>query len=91
MDYFSNDELWFKANKKVLETFPDIMFLPGFWSEFGMCSEPSVFGARLSFPINEFPHAHKIIENIEDIDRIKKPNAVTDGLAPFLLNRLVLN
>jgi len=26
------------------------MFLPGFWSEYGMCTEPSAFGARCSFP-----------------------------------------
>jgi len=31
------------------------------WSEFGMCTEPSAFGARCIFPINEFPHAHKVI------------------------------
>ncbi len=91
IDYFSNDELWFNANKKALETFPDIMFFPGFWSEFGMCSEPSAFGARFSFPKNEFPHVYKTIENIEDIDRINKPNTETDGFAPFLLNRLVLH
>ena len=43
VDYFTSDELWLKANLKALETFPDIMFIPGFWSEFGMCSEPSAF------------------------------------------------
>jgi len=33
LDYFSNDELWLKANLKAMETFPDVVFLPGFWSE----------------------------------------------------------
>ena len=57
LDYFSSDELWLKANLKALSEFPDTMFLPGFWSEYGMCSEPSAFGARAAFPRDEFPHA----------------------------------
>ena len=46
LQYYSSEELWFQANKKAIETFPDVIFLPGFWSEFGMCTEPSAFGAR---------------------------------------------
>ncbi|MGD0591221.1 MAG: uroporphyrinogen decarboxylase family protein [Bacteroidota bacterium] len=90
LDYFSNDELWLKANLKALQDFPDVMFLPGFWSEFGMCTEPSAFGARCVFPMNEFPHAHKIIQSVDDIDSLLQPNPRTDGLLPFVLNRLKL-
>ncbi len=90
LDYFSNDELWLKANLKALQDFPDVMFLPGFWSEFGMCTEPSSFGARCVFPTNEFPHAHKIIQSVDDIDSLLQPNPKTDGLLPFMLNRLKL-
>ncbi len=91
LDYFTNDELWLKANFKALDTFPEIMFIPGFWSEFGMCSEPSAFGAVSSFPKNEFPHAHKCIHSVDEITRLKKPRVETDGLAPLILNRLLLN
>jgi uroporphyrinogen-III decarboxylase len=88
LDYFSNDELWLKANLKALNDFPDVLFLPGFWSEYGMCTEPSAFGARCSFPANEFPHAHKVILKPEDVDTLTIPNPRTDGLLPFMLNRL---
>ncbi len=88
LDYFSNDELWLKANLKAINDFPDIMFLPGFWSEFGMCTEPSAFGARCTFPANEFPHAHKVIHSNDDIESLSVPNPKTDGLLPFMLNRL---
>jgi len=91
LDYFSNDDLWFRANIKAIETFPEVMFFPGFWSEFGMCSEPSAFGARCSFPQNEFPHAHKCIHSVEEISRIAKPDPQTDGLGPLILNRLKIN
>jgi uroporphyrinogen decarboxylase len=90
LDYFSNDELWLKANLKALQDFPNVMFLPGFWSEFGMCTEPSAFGARCVFPTNEFPHAHKIIQSVDDIESLPQPNPKTDGLLPFVLNRLKL-
>ena len=90
LDYFSNDDLWLKANLKAINDFPDVIFLPGFWSEFGMCTEPSAFGARSTFPLNEFPHAHKIISSADDIDLLPEPNVETDGLLPFVLNRLKL-
>jgi uroporphyrinogen decarboxylase len=89
LDYFSNDELWLKANLKAIETFPEVMFLPGFWSEYGMCTEPSAFGAKCIFWKNEFPFAEKTIHSSSDIDHLKLPNPGTDGLLPFMLNRLV--
>ncbi len=88
IEYFSSEELWFEANLKAINNFPDIIFLPGFWSEFGMCTEPSAFGARCTFPPDEFPFAHKIIRSSEDIELIEQPNPKTDGLLPFMLNRL---
>ncbi|OXU16064.1 uroporphyrinogen decarboxylase family protein [Sedimentisphaera salicampi] len=91
IDYFSNDELWFEANKRAVETFPDVMFLPGFWSEYGMCTEPSAFGAKCSFKKNDLPHAEKIISSVGDIDSLTLPKTETDGLAPFVLNRIRLN
>ena len=90
IDYFSNDEIFIDANLKAINDFPDTMFLPGFWSEFGMCTEPSAFGARCSFPQNEFPHAFKCINTGDDIDSLHQPNPKTDGMLPFMLNRLKL-
>ena len=90
IDYFSNDHIFLDANLKAINDFPDVMFLPGFWSEFGMCTEPSAFGARCSFPPDEFPHAFKMIHSVEDIARLHQPNPKTDGLLPFMINRLKL-
>ncbi len=90
LDYFSNDRLWLQANLHALNEFPDIIFLPGFWSEFGMCTEPSAFGARCTFPANEFPHAHPVLTSAEAIDSLPAPDPRTDGLLPFVLNRLKL-
>ncbi len=88
IDYFTDDEVWFECHRKASETFPEILFLPGYWSEFGMCTEPSAFGARCTFPENEFPHAHRVIHSPEEIDRLTVPDPSTDGLLPFMLKRL---
>ena len=90
LDYFSNDQLWMDANLKAINDFPEAIFLPGFWSEFGMCTEPSAFGARCTFPGNEFPHAHRVINSADDIDDLPQPDPSKDGLLPFMLNRLKL-
>ncbi|MCX7826766.1 MAG: uroporphyrinogen decarboxylase [Verrucomicrobiae bacterium] len=87
-DYITGDDLWFELNRRVVETFPDVWFLPGFWSEFGMCTEPSAFGARCRFPRDEFPFAEKIIVTPEQAADVKEPEPATDGLLPFMLNRL---
>ena len=88
MDYFSDGHLWYDANIKAIEQFPDIMFLPGFWSEYGMCTEPSAFGAKCVWPDNEFPSAMKIITDTSQIDALAKPNPKTDGMCPFVIKRL---
>lgn len=88
MDYYSNDSIWFEANKKAIETFPEAMFLPGFWSEYGMCTEPSAFGAKCVWAEQNLPHANKIISDISEAGSIKKPNVKTDGLLPFMISRL---
>ena len=91
LDYFSSDHLWLEANLKALETFPEVLFLPGFWAEYGMCSEPSAFGARSVFPENEFPHAFPSIRSIAEIPALEVPDPATGGLAPLMINRLKLN
>ena len=88
VDFYSSDELWLKSNLKAVNTFPGLWFMPGFWSEYGMCTEPSAFGSRMIFLENGLPHADKIISGMEDIDSLPQPNVKTDGLLPFMISRL---
>lgn len=89
LQYYSSEELWFLTNKKAIETFPDVIFLPGFWSEFGMCTEPSAFGAKMVWNDRNLPHAHKVLHNISEAAGLKLPNPKTDGLLPFVIQRLL--
>jgi uroporphyrinogen-III decarboxylase len=88
LDYYSSEQLWFDANLKAVKQFPHVIFMPGFWSEFGMCTEPSAFGAKCSWQENEMPFAEKILDDIKSAGSLSKPNPKKDGLLPFTLNRL---
>ena len=88
LDYYSSEQLWFEANLKAVQQFPQVIFMPGFWSEFGMCTEPSAFGAKCSWQLNEMPYADKILTDIKAAGSLSKPNPKKDGLLPFTLNRL---
>ena len=89
LSYYNSEEAWFKANMAAINEFPEAIFLPGFWSEYGMCTEPSAFGAKLIWLEGNLPHADKIISSNDQINDLKLPNVKTDGLLPFMLNRLV--
>jgi len=95
LDYYASERLWLEANLKAIRAFPDVWFLPGFWSEYGMCTEPSAFGARCVWHENELPFADKTIRSdgglvsAADLEQVAQPNPRTDGLLPLVLKRLV--
>ncbi len=82
--YLLTDE-WLKANLFVLNRFPEIVFFPGFWVEYGMLIEPSAFGARLKWKKDGMPFPAPIINRLEEIDELEDPDPQTDGLMPLAL------
>jgi len=88
MQYYGSGDLWFRANMEAIKTFPQVIFLPGFWSEFGMCTEPSAFGAKMTWNEHSLPHAGKVISDISEVLSMQKPDPRTEGLLPFILQRL---
>jgi len=49
LDYYLDPEAWFQANRRVIEEFPDVIFFPSWWVEYGMAIEPAAMGARIRF------------------------------------------
>ena len=88
LDYFTDDRAFLEDNLKAIDTFPDTMFLPGFWSEYGMCTEPSAFGSVSVWEENEFPFTKKILHSVADVDALETPNSRKNGLLPFVIKRL---
>jgi uroporphyrinogen-III decarboxylase len=88
LDYFTDDRAFLAANLKAIAAFPQAIFLPGFWSEYGMCTEPSAFGAVSIWEENEFPFAKKVLHSAAEIENLESPNPRKDGLLPFVIKRL---
>ena len=88
LDYFTDDRLFLDDNLKAIRTFPETIFLPGFWSEYGMCTEPSAFGSVSMWGEDEFPFAKKVLHSPCEVERLEKPDARKHGLLPFIIKRL---
>ena len=88
LDYFTDDRVFLEDNLKAIDAFPDTIFLPGFWSEYGMCTEPSAFGSVSVWEENEFPFTKKILHSVADVDALETPNPRKNGLLPFVIKRL---
>jgi uroporphyrinogen-III decarboxylase len=86
IDYYTMPDVWLEANLKVENDFPEIIFIPGFWAEIGMCAEPSSFGCRTSFFHDRTPLVHELLPSIDEVDRLVQPNPHEDGLMPLILN-----
>ena len=88
LDYFTDERIFLADNLKALDAFPQAIMLPGFWSEYGMCTEPSAFGAVSVWEENEFPFANKVLSSVQEIEALKKPDPRKHGLLPFVIKRL---
>lgn len=88
LDYFTDERAFLEDNLKAIRAFPEAMMLPGFWSEYGMCTEPSAFGAVSTWEENDFPFAKKILHCVEEVERLSRPNPRKEGLLPFVIKRL---
>lgn len=86
-EYIQNPALLFQSNIEIIERFPEIIFFPGFWVEMGMAAEPSGFGTPVEYYTNQPPTIKHIIEDVDELDRLKRPNPTKDGLMPEILKR----
>jgi uroporphyrinogen-III decarboxylase len=88
LDYYTQERVFLEDNLTAIDAFPSAMLLPGFWSEFGMCTEPSAFGALLMWGEDEFPFAGSVLRSPADVERLEKPDPRRHGLLPFVVKRL---
>ena len=90
IDFYLRTEEWLAAYLKIKKDFPDTLFLPDWWVEYGMATEPSGFGVKFNFYDNNLPTIHPMIEDMDDaeeiIDTFTVPDPRKDGLMPLLLN-----
>ena len=62
--YYTDPNLWFESNLRIMEEFPDVIFVPSWWIEYGMAIEPGALGSRISFhpdqPPSQSPYPHSM-------------------------------
>jgi uroporphyrinogen-III decarboxylase len=84
-DYFLFPEKWLEINLGLRERFPDAVWIPGFWVEYGMAAEPSAFGVKLQFHADSPPSIESLVDDLAFWARAKPVNPHKDGLMPLVL------
>ena len=84
-DYFLYPDTWLQINQRLLEEFPGVVWVPGFWVEFGMAAEPSAFGAKVRFYADQPPAIEPIYADLAFWAQTKPVNPLEDGLMPLAL------
>ena len=88
MDYYLDPELWFQSNLKIHREFPDIIFVPSWWMEYGMAAEPSALGAKIRFWKDNTPSEVENLHRLEDLELISNYNVESDGFMALTLHRI---
>ena len=84
-DYFLLPEKWLEINLGLLERFPDAVWIPGFWIEYGMAAEPSAFGAKVHFYSDRPPAIEPLVADLAFWADVKPADPEEDGLMPLVL------
>jgi uroporphyrinogen decarboxylase len=87
LDFFLDPEVWFQTNLKLLREFPDVIFFPSWWMEYGMAIEPSAMGARVSFAEDQTPGMRSMLFHLEDVEQLAPVDPYADGFMALALHR----
>lgn len=88
IDFFVQPDRWLAAHLELIDRFPGVAWLPGFWVEYGMAAEPTAFGARMLWHPDSPPGLRHLDLPPDQWADLPRPNPHTDGLMPLVLRRL---
>ncbi len=91
LDFYLDPELWFQAHLKIHREFPDIIFFPSWWAEFGMAAEPSALGAKIKFWPNNTPSECHALRQIEDLEHLPEYEVKADAFMALTLHRIQMH
>jgi uroporphyrinogen-III decarboxylase len=84
-DYFLFPDRWLRINRTLLERFPEAVWIPGFWVEYGMAAEPSAFGVKLHFYPDSPPSIEPVVTDLSFWADAEPADPQRDGLMPLIL------
>ncbi|MFQ5855469.1 MAG: uroporphyrinogen decarboxylase family protein [Anaerolineae bacterium] len=85
LDFFLLPDRWFEIHRGLLDRFPDAVWVPGFWVEYGMAAEPSAFGVRIHFHHDRPPSIEPVTTDIAHWAEAPLPDVHEDGFMPLVL------
>ncbi|MBE7550505.1 MAG: uroporphyrinogen decarboxylase family protein [Anaerolineales bacterium] len=85
LDFFLLPDKWLEIHKDLLDRFPDAVWIPGFWVEYGMAAEPSAFGARVHFHEDRPPSIEPVTTDISLWADVPAADPYEDGYMPLAL------
>lgn len=88
LDFFLNPDVWFQSHRRIHQEFPDVIFVPGWWMEYGMAAEPSILGAKIKFWQDNTPSEYAMLFNLDDVDKLPEYEVEADGFAALTLHRI---
>ena len=91
LDYLTDGRVWLDANLQAVHQFPEVLWVPGFWAEFGMISNPPSFGAKCIWPEDGFPTCEPVLRDFGQIANLTVPDVRSDGLLPLIIARIQQN
>jgi len=84
-DYFLFPDQWLQINLDLLQRFPDAVWIPGFWVEYGMAIEPSAFGCKVRFHSDRPPSIEALVSDLAFWAQVAPINPADNGLMPLAL------
>jgi uroporphyrinogen decarboxylase len=88
LDFYLDPELWFQSHLKIHREFPDLIFFPGWWMEYGMAAEPSALGAKIKFWPHNPPSECPLLLRLEDVAALPKYDVENDAFMALTLHRI---
>jgi uroporphyrinogen-III decarboxylase len=85
LDYFLLPDRWLEINLGLLDRFPDAVWIPGFWVEYGMAAEPSAFGARINFYADRPPSIEPVATDPAYWAQVTPADPHEAGFMPLVL------
>jgi len=88
LDFYLDPEVWFQAHLKIHREFPDIIFVPSWWMEYGMAAVPSALGSKIKFWSVNTPREYHTLFHIEDIESFPEYEVENDAFMGLTLHRI---
>lgn len=85
LDFFLDHNKWYEIHRGLIDRFPEAVWVPGFWVEYGMAAEPSAFGCKIHFHHDRPPSMEPLVTDPAFWATVPIPDVYEDGFMPLTL------